>query len=130
ACRRPPHQRLQTRDRHPRPHADRRRAAHPRRRGQRAGSAGAARREPRLVRRHHDGDVRDAQGLERRRPPGVLRLHARRARLADPLRAGDHAALASRRGAAPSPRGDRRQVPGASRPRGRGPLRRAIRDGL
>ena len=52
--------------------------------------AGAARRLARLLHGGDDGDVRRAQGLERRRPRGRLPLLARRARLPDPLRA-DHA---------------------------------------
>ena len=89
--------------------------------------AGAARRLARLLHGDHDGDVRQAQGLERRRPRGRLPLHARRARLPDPLRARHADARPPQRGAGRAPAGDRGQVPGAPHARGRGRLRRAGR---
>ena len=75
---------LQARRRDPRPSLDRgRRARGRRRRRRRADPAGAARREPRLLHRDHDRDVRRAQGLGHRRRGRRRRLRARPARLAD-----------------------------------------------
>ena len=84
--------------------------------------------QPRRLHRHHDGDVRRAQGLGHRRRRGRVRLHARRARLPDALR--------DRRSRFPTRltdeqverlRVDRRQVPGPPHARGRGHVRRACR---
>ena len=61
----------------PRLQPDDRRARGQGRRGHRPQPAGDARRVAGRVHRHHDGDVRQAQGLGRRRRRGRLRLHAR-----------------------------------------------------
>ena len=67
------------------------------------------------------------KGWDVERPGGRLPLHARRARLPDPLRAGLQDAGAPRRGADRAAAGDRGQVPGAPHARGRGRVRRAGR---
>ncbi len=106
---------------------DGRRARGPGRRGHGPEPAGAAGRVAGLLHRDHDGDVRQAQGLERRRARGRGRLPAGRARLRDPLRADHEDARPPQRRAGQQAAGDRGEVPRASHARGRSGLRRASR---
>ena len=95
--------------------------------------AGAARGQPRVMHRGHDGDVRQAQGLgHRARSRSRSSTHPAergcptRFKLALRLPSDCH------RGADRAPAGDRRQVPGPPDARGRGHVRgqdRARRDG-
>ena len=87
----------------PRPRRHRRRAAEAGGDDTGPEPAGAARRVPRLLHRDHDGDVRPAQGLGRRRRRGRLRLHPGRARLPDPVRPHRAPARRPARRAGPAP---------------------------
>ena len=69
----------------------------------------------------------DAQGLGHRRRRGRVRVHARRARLPDPLRARRAPPRLALRRAGRAPARHRRQVPRAPHARRRGHVRRACR---
>ena len=107
------------------------RAAGPRRRRQRAEPAGAAGRVAGLLHGDHDGDVRQAQALGRRRAAGRRRVHARPsagARRSFDVLMKVPAHLSEEQ--VEQARGDRRKVPRPPDARGRGRLRRAGRAGL